>query len=606
MKAYSYSRYSSDAQKHGTSIDRQQTLARKWCKDNGIDLSDRVFADEAVSGFHGDNVRTGALGEFIAARESGEIEPGSILILEHLDRLTRLKPMQAVSLLSSITELDITVVTLRPEMKFTKEWDTMQLLQAVLHLDNAHKESARKSDLGKIEWGKRFARARQSGHHIGKRVSNWLDLGEDGKYHLNGHADAVREIFRLCLEGLGSTAISQALNAKGYKTFNKGGRWGTTAVLTILQNRAAIGELAPKDGGEPIPNYFPAVVDQDTFDSAKSIIKARQTGKIPKQSAEFNVWGKLVFCGACGSAMHIIQRTKFRYLMCANRRYGSCEGSKNVRLDESEDVLMALLMQLDAISLVMPDPDKLHRELTAAEGRLITEREKLAVWAGKLAFHPESETFANFVLQSEARIKTLKAEVERLTADLTGGQKLNWSEIRARIDLTDKNTRRRINAFLHRLHVQVRIAEGYLVIQGDEGRAIFAVSKGKIGHTTLHADKGIFPNLMQTNAMALGVKNRLVKHGMGYSGKLTVPNGRGTRRTTKGETRAVQPAKPVDTGPATPYDTMLPDEAYDLLDEHGKPIFSPDTYRDEYSIPGENGKFSQYTDEDQVLHAPDD
>lgn len=525
-------------QRQGTSIDRQQTLARKWCKEHNVELSTTTYEDQAVSGLHGDNVRTGSLGAFIDDVKSGKVEPDSYLIIEHLDRLTRMKPMQAVALLSSITELGITVVTLRPEMKFTKEWDTMQLLQAVLHLDNAHKESARKSDLGKIEWAKRFARAREPGkHHIGKRVSNWLDLGKDGKYHLNDNAPTVREIFRLCGEGLGSTAISQALNAEPDKfpTFNRGERWGTTAVLTILQNRAAIGELAPKDGGEPIANYFPSVVDDDTFKAAQGIITARKTGKITKQSADFNVFQKLVFCGACGSAMHIIQRSKFRYLMCANRRYGECEGSKNVRLDESEDVLVAMLLQLDAMSLVMPDPDKLHRELTVAEGRLLDEQRRLTGWADKLALHPDSPTYERFVLQSEALIVSLKGEVERLTAMLTGGEKLNWAELKARIDLTDKTTRRRVNAFLHRLGVQVRIAEGYLVVQQDEPRAMFAVAKSQIGSMTLEGDKGEIPDTAAAKAIALTVQKQLLQPGSNlvFRGTLTVPNGRGTRRAKK-------------------------------------------------------------------------
>lgn len=535
MKAYSYSRFSSDAQRDNTSIRRQQSLAEKWCEEHKIPLSTEMFKDEAVSGFSGANLETGALAKFIALVKAGDIEPGSYLILENLDRLTRLNAWQASGLLQDLVKLGIVVVTLRPEMRFDHNSTAIDLLQAILHMDNAHKESARKSDIGKGKWAERFQDARESGKHIGNRVSNWLTLDKKvGTYYLNENIFAVGRIFELCLQGLGSTAISQTLNAEGYRTFNRGERWGTTAVLTILQNRAAIGELAPKDGGEPIANYFPPVVDVDTFKAAQGIITARKTGKITKQSADFNVWQKLVFCGACGSAMHIIQRTKFRYLMCANRRYGECVGSKNVRLDESEDVLMAMLVQLDAMSLVMPDPDKLHRELTVAEGRLLDEQSKLAVWADKLALHPESETFYRFVLQSEGRIAALKGEVERLTAMLTGGEKLNWAELKAKIDLTDKTTRRRVNAFLHRLGVQVRIAEGYLVVQQDEARAMFAVAKGKIGSMTLEGDKGEIPDAAAAKAIAGTIQKQLLQPGnLVFRGTLTVPNGRGTRRAKK-------------------------------------------------------------------------
>lgn len=555
MKAYSYSRFSSDAQRPGTSILRQQTLAEKWCEENKIPLSTERFKDEAVSGFSGANLETGALARFIALVKAGEIEAGSYLILESLDRLTRLNAWRASGLLQELVELGIIVVTLRPKMQFDHNSTAIDLLQAILHMDNAHKESARKSGLGKDEWEKRFKAARETKKHIGSRVSNWLTLDKaSGKYLVNEHAFAVGRIFELCLQGLGSTAISQTLNAEGYRTFNKGNRWGTSAVLTILKSRAAIGELALKDGGEPIPDYFPAVVDTETFEAAKNMVKVRETGKITKQSADFNVWRKLVVCGACGSAMNIIHRTKFRYLMCANRRYGACEGSKNVRLDESEDVLMAMLLHLDALSLVMPDPDKLNRELQAAEGRLLTEREKLAIWTDKLVQNPEVDTYHQLVIESNVRIKALKADIERLTAELTGGEKLSLEEIRARIDLKDKPTRRRVNAFLHRLGVQVRIAEGYLLVQRDVAVAMFAVEKNRIGYIALDNDMsepwepdempeglvlnggvGEAPKLQEANGIAAGVKKRLRTGGIGGSavGTLTVPNGRGTRRTTK-------------------------------------------------------------------------
>ena len=535
MKAFSYSRYSSEMQRKGGSIKRQQTLAEEWCKANNVELSTETFEDEAVSGFHGDNITTGALSRFVARVKSGDIERGSYLILENLDRLTRLSAWEASELLQNLVKLGIIVITLRPEMRFDQSSDALDLLKAILHMDNAHKESARKSDLGKIEWAKRFERARSATkHHIGNRVSNWLTLDKaSGKYLVNAHAFAVGRIFELCLQGLGSTAISQTINAEGYPTFNKGKRWGTSAVLTILQNHAAVGELALKDGGAPIPDYFPPVIDMETFNAAQARITERRTGKITKQSAEFNVWQKLVHCGVCGSSMHIIQRTKFKYLTCANRRYGQCEGARNVRLDESEDVFLAMLRELDALHFAMPDPTRLSRELTAADGRLQAEQGKLAIWLDKLSQHPEVESYHDLVIKGERQVKAAKAEVDRLTVELTGSaDKLSLAEVRAKVDMKDKDMRRRANAFLHRLGVKVHIADGYLVTQGDEARAMFAVSKNRIGCQGLEGDPGEIPDLVAANAIAANVKTLLDKPSGGfvYRGVVTTPNGRGTRR----------------------------------------------------------------------------
>lgn len=534
MKAYSYSRFSSDAQREGTSIARQQTLAIEWCAKNDIELSDESFADEAVSGFRGRNREFGALGNFIAKVKSGEIEKGSFLILEHLDRLTRADPWKAADLLQDLVKLGLVVVTLKPEpKKYDQSSKALDLLQAILYMDNAHNESVNKSNYGKKTWADRFKSAREKKLHIGRRVSNWLSLSDDGQYHLNDRAETVKRIFDLCLQGLGSTAISQTLNAEGRPTFNKGLRWGTSAVLTILQSRATIGELAPKDGGEPIPAYFPPVVSVEEFDAAQALIRARKIGKVTKQSADVNVWRKLVFCGACGSHLHIIQRTKFKYLMCANKRYGQCEGARNVRLDESEDVFLCMLREIDALHFAMPDPKRISRELTAAEGRLLKERDNTATMVRRLEQNPESDSFANMVLQAEARVKVAKAEVERLTAELTGsGDKLSLAEVRAKVDMKDKDMRRRANAFLHRLGVKVHIADGYLVTQGDEARAMFAVSKNRIGCQGLEGDPGDVPDLVAANSIAATVKRLLDKPGGGfvYRGVVTTPNGRGTRR----------------------------------------------------------------------------
>jgi DNA invertase Pin-like site-specific DNA recombinase len=547
-KAYSYARFSSGLQRKGTSIDRQQTMARDWCKANDIELAD-LYYDEAVSGFDGSNLQ-GKLGEFISRVESKEIAPGSYLILENLDRLTRMDLWDATALLGRLVrQLGIIVVTLTPEeQRYDQTKSSNDLMRAMFQMEMAHESSKQKSRWGKREWAKRFKAARESGKDIGKRVSNWLTLeAKGGPYLLNEHIFAVGRIFELCIEGYGSTAISQTINAEGYRTFNRGARWGTSAVLTVLTNRATIGELSPKDGGDPIPNYFPAVIDEDTFNAAQASVNARKVGKVTKQAADVNVWSKLVFCGVCGSAMHIIQRSKFRYLMCANRRYGECEGSRNVRLDESEDILMAALLELDAMGLVKPDPDKLARELIVVDGRLLAEKGKLASYANTLANNPDSPTFQNFVLQTEGRIRTLQQEVDRLTAELAGGDRLNWSQFKAKLDLTDKVTRKRTNSYLQRLGVKVHIADGYLLSQHGEAKAMMVVDKNKIGAMTLGGDEGevgMISDVATANALAANVKHLLQRPGGGfvYRGSLTVPNGRGTRRTKSQSPVEAQPA----------------------------------------------------------------
>ena len=51
--------------------------------------------DEGLSAFHQKHVTKGALGTFLAAVEAGKVPPGSVLIVEALDRLSRANPMDA-------------------------------------------------------------------------------------------------------------------------------------------------------------------------------------------------------------------------------------------------------------------------------------------------------------------------------------------------------------------------------------------------------------------------------------------------------------------------------------------------------------------------------
>ena len=87
---YSYRRFSSGKQAQGHSLDRQSSMARAWCVERGLTLDESLsIADLGVSAFSGKNAVDGALSGFLAAAKSGKIPPGSILLLESLDRLSR-------------------------------------------------------------------------------------------------------------------------------------------------------------------------------------------------------------------------------------------------------------------------------------------------------------------------------------------------------------------------------------------------------------------------------------------------------------------------------------------------------------------------------------
>lgn len=55
---------------------------------HGLPVAETLH-DIGVSAFRGDNAQTGELGRFVQRIENGEIPPGSVIVAESLDRLTR-------------------------------------------------------------------------------------------------------------------------------------------------------------------------------------------------------------------------------------------------------------------------------------------------------------------------------------------------------------------------------------------------------------------------------------------------------------------------------------------------------------------------------------
>jgi DNA invertase Pin-like site-specific DNA recombinase len=89
-KAYSYLRLSSDVQIRGDGLRRQLQASREYAAVNGLDLVEKdQLRDLGVSAFRGLNATDGALAGFLAAVSDKRVEPGSYLLIESLDRLSR-------------------------------------------------------------------------------------------------------------------------------------------------------------------------------------------------------------------------------------------------------------------------------------------------------------------------------------------------------------------------------------------------------------------------------------------------------------------------------------------------------------------------------------
>ncbi|MDW3205560.1 MAG: recombinase family protein [Alphaproteobacteria bacterium] len=366
-RAYSYVRFSTPEQSRGDSYRRQTELSRQFVQDHRLELDETLtFQDLGVSAFTGRNIDGGALGAFVQAVDEGRIRRGSYLLVESLDRLSRDQVHKAFLQFTSLLEKGIVIATLQdgkvyhPET-FSNNFGDLMVSLSVMY--RAHEESLTKSKRLKAAWAMKRQDVYGGGKKLTARAPAWLKLAEDRRSFniLDDRAEVIRRIFSLTLEGIGAGKIASIFNEERVPTFGRSQGWQESYIKKILSNESVTGEFQPMrkertDGGyvrlpdgDPIPNYFPAVIDRETFLKAKMmrISKRIEGGKRGERFS--NLFTGLAKCGVCGGAMHFINKGKGEhYLTCSNarRKVGNC-AAPSWQHRPVEAFILSMLQEVD-------------------------------------------------------------------------------------------------------------------------------------------------------------------------------------------------------------------------------------------------------------------
>lgn len=289
--AYSYQRFSSDAQSQGDSLRRQKELARKYVDENtelGLTLDTALnMTDLGVSAFKGDNMTTGALGKFLVAVHQGLIPRGSYLLIEAFDRFSREQPNKAAGALLNLVNNGIVVVTLNNRQVFREEdfadgtSGLVAFMGAFIAMEGAHREQVNKGKRIAAAWSNKWVQlkadiaAGKKPKALTKLRPFWLD--EDLK-PIKDKVAVVRDIFdKRGNQCWGKVAITNYLNdskiptPKG-KTLADGSpkAWNSSSVDKLLASKTPAGVFVNAHG-EEIDGYYPAVVDEVTFTKVRAL-----------------------------------------------------------------------------------------------------------------------------------------------------------------------------------------------------------------------------------------------------------------------------------------------------------------------------------------------
>jgi DNA invertase Pin-like site-specific DNA recombinase len=296
-------------------VERQVQLGRQWAETNGYRYAADSFEDLGVSAYTGANLQEGSdLARFLRAVKDGEIERGSVLLIERFDRFSRQKRRVAQRLLEDIITAGVDVVTTHNGKRYTEEMIDNELgatLEIILGFQAAYEYSKTLSERVGRAWKTNRTKVAEGEWKRTTKIPSWLRLvDQDGNPadHKTGEfvvveekAEVVREFFTRYADGEPTSAIARDFRERGVPTLSGRGNWTGPLIYGLVREVSPygtllIGEGSKKTGNrrivDQITDYYPRVVDEDTQRRVKLRIE-RGRGPV-KVKAKGETRGRLV------------------------------------------------------------------------------------------------------------------------------------------------------------------------------------------------------------------------------------------------------------------------------------------------------------------------
>lgn len=454
-KLYSYTRFSTPEQAEGDSERRQTESAAHFAAEKGLELDESLkIADLGVSAFRGANLAPDAgLGKFMEAVREGLVEPGSILLLESLDRFSRAEPLKVQHELTGLLLAGIRVATLTDGKVYSRDSlaqdNGLGLMVALMVAIRAHEESQTKGRRVAAAWSEKRRKIRAGeADRLTRKAPAWLRWGDEGWAVDEERADVVRRVFSLTLAGMGEASIARQFNEEGVEPLGRAKQWHRSSVSKLLRNRAVLGELTPgrieyvngkkrRVLEDPIPEAFPPIIAEADWLAVRSL----KDGHAPAARGAgagrplANVLGGLARCPLCGSAMTRVMKGSGKKagkpkLVCTKAKAGAGCTYHSVPLPEVEAALLHNPGRLLTDIPAGQESGELDKRALALENNIAGTVEHLTALADALEAAP-SDAGAKRLACLEAELGTMQA----VLADLEETRRLHdGGLIRARAE----------------------------------------------------------------------------------------------------------------------------------------------------------------------------
>lgn len=470
--AYSYIRFSTKDQIRGDSQRRQYDAAKSFCLEKELELYDKPFNDQGVSGYK--DVGRPGLDELLKAVEAEKIRSGDYIIIENLDRLSRKGISDTLELLNKILKKGVFIVDLHNNKILNK--DSTNDLGAVITIavaaDLAYQESLKRSHRIGSSWQEKQKQALESGKPKTSRCPAWLTLNKNKNEFecIDEKVDIVKRIFDMSLSGIGRRKIRAILNSELVPTLVDSGNrvpkeWHTSTIQKLLSNPAVIGHLVPtkllngkrvEDLDAMIKRYYPPIIDEGAFYQCQQARKNNNKTGGRRGKNFTNIFQGFAVCSSCFSSMEYVNKTsRDKYLRCSSYiKKTGCRHNKLWRYKILESTLYVFLKNINLSEL---NPESKTHEL---KGVILKKKEQVLQKEKKIKkliedFDVDTNKYIKESINDlNAELGTLKISIDELEAkqkadsipqDLKSDSK---KELLNLMMLGDETARAKINSFL--------------------------------------------------------------------------------------------------------------------------------------------------------------
>ena len=346
LKVATFSRTSTDNLSQAKSIGNQEDVYRSWIEKNNYVLY-KNYIDEGISGTKG-KYRT----EWKELIQDGKNKKYDILLSKSYSRFGR-NMVETLTAIKELREAGVRIIFIEDNLDSTKDTTNFGLFSWL-----AEMESKKTSDRIKTI----FENFKEQGK-IYNCIAPWgYDYDIELKNFIVNDAEAsiIKRIFKLYIQGNGTTKIANILTSEGIKGKNGGIIRGNTIKNTIL-NEVYVGTLVQgKSKGIDVTiskrnqidqeewvkhlNNHESIITYETFIEANKIFKVnsekskkhRYSIKGIERASNASLFSNLLVCSNCGFSMTIRRKKEKKpYYNCSDyERRGRASGHTSNRIDE--------------------------------------------------------------------------------------------------------------------------------------------------------------------------------------------------------------------------------------------------------------------------------